>query len=128
MISREKIFQSVELVRELNGSLSLSYIPSSVLDSSKSVGELYYGGWTKMEVSKTYFNDYGGLDGKIDKIGLNRIIDHIYDRLQDSIGPFIMKALENLNLDDSDLKYFDRDPQLFKRFQEEVLKLKSQNV
>ena len=123
MKSKEELRQVINLVREFKGSLTLSYIPQSKMQTPEKVYSLYYGGWNKIEIDDFYRNGKDFIE--ISESNIDEIIDKVYDCLSDNIGNCIMDALTNLELDDTDLKYFDRDPELFKKFQDEVLRLKN---
>lgn len=124
-MEKDKLKELIKLVQQFKGYLTLSYIPSSVLDSTKKVYGIYYGGWTKIEIGNSY-RDQGEQFSFIDITdeNIDDIVDKIYKTLNDSIGNEILQAIDNLKLDTEDLKYFDRDPELFKNFKKEVRKLK----
>ena len=123
-MNKDKIKNLVEAVREFDGSLSLGYVPESVIHSTEEVYGLYYSGWAKMELGKNYFRTSTTETVKVTDDNVDEIVDTIHKLLVDNIGDFIMKALENLNLEDTDLKYFDRDLELYMKFKQEVSRLK----
>lgn len=55
MITKEKLKQTIELIIELNGSLTLSYVPSSDLKNPKGPYGWYYGGSNKIEISREFY-------------------------------------------------------------------------
>ena len=55
MITKEKLKQTIELIIELNGSLTLSYVPSSDLQNTKGPYGWYYGGSSKIEISREFY-------------------------------------------------------------------------
>jgi hypothetical protein len=126
--SKEQIKQTLEMVFNLNGSLTISYIPSSRI-TPEGCYNLYYGGRYKMEIYPEYYRDGScNLETYEDLGGIDAVIDRIYNNLEDNIGDFIIPALDNLKLDDSDLKYFDRDLDLFNKFKQEINKLKNESI
>ena len=121
-MTKKKIKDLVKLVREFDGVLTLNFIPESTIYSTEELNGLYYGGWTHMEIGKYYRNS--GECIEITDSNINKIVDKICDCLSDNVGECILKALKNMELDDVNLKYFDREPKLLKKFQKEVLRLK----
>ena len=55
MVSKEKLKQALILVKDLNGALSLMYIPKMSLYSTKALKDLYYDGVKKIEAG-VYLN------------------------------------------------------------------------
>lgn len=125
MISKSKIKNLITLVQEFNGKVILSYIPESVLDSIEELHNLYYGGWNKIEIGKFYRSNDGNLI-EIKESNIDKIVDEIYYKLSYDIGNEILKALENLNYEAEDLKYFDRSPDTYEKFRKEVHRLINQ--
>ena len=124
MITKEKLKQTIELIIELNGSLTLSYVPSSDLKNPKGPYGWYYGGSNKIEISREFYRA-GRLFERIEDLGgVDFVVDDCYKLLTDSVHDYIFPALNNLGLDDTDLKYFDRDKELFKKFKNEINRLK----
>ena len=121
-IKKDEIKEMIRLIRQFNGQASFSFIPSKKIYSTEDLYGLYYGGWNKIEVGK-YFRS-GSDFFEIDDSNIDEIVDKIYKKLSDDVGECILKALENLGMDDCNLKYFDRDEAELKKFQEEVLRLK----
>lgn len=126
MITKERLKQTIELVQELQGELNLIYTPSKVLDSVKDVYNLYYSN-RKITIGSGYYNR-GSEYIEFTNNNIDEIVDKIYDVIKDDISDYIMKSLENLELSIEHLKYFDREPELFKKFKDEVLKLKNENL
>lgn len=126
MITKERLKQTIELVQELQGELNLIYTPSKVLDSVKDVYNLYYSN-RKITIGSGYYNR-GNEYIKFTNNNIDEIVDKIYDVIKDDISDYIMKSLENLELSIEYLKYFDRELELFKKFKDEVLKLKNENL
>ena len=125
-MDKNKIKELITLVRQFNGFLTLSYTPSSVLKSTKSLYGIYYGGWSKIEIGEYYTNR--GEHIEITDANVDEIAEKIYNVLSDCVGYEIMQALDNLKLDAEDLKYFDRDLELFKKYKKEVRRLKKENL
>ena len=123
-MTKEKLKDLLLLVKQFDGNLTLSYIPKSKIYSVEEVYNLYYSGWNKIEIGLYYNSCEECIEMSNSNIDI--IVDKIYDKLTDSVGEFIIPALNNLGLDDVYLKYFDREPELFIKFQEEVLRLKQQ--
>jgi len=125
MLTKEKIKEMIQTVQEFNGMITLNYVPESTLYSTEELEGLYYSGQNKLEISKYYRTGFESK--KINKDNFDEIVDDVYNKLNDNIGPHIIQALENLDLDQEGeyIKYFDREPELLKKFQEEVLKLKN---
>ena len=128
-MEKQEIRDLILLVQKYNGYLTLSYIPQNKIKTPEDTYGLYYGGWTKIEIDKSYRNFGSGVDiNDLNSKTIDKAIDDIYTSLNESIGKHIGQALTNLNLDYEDLKYFDRDLELFKKFQDEVRKLKETNI
>jgi hypothetical protein len=121
-----RIKELIKIVQEFHGSVRLTYIPQSVIDSTEKLHELYYSGWYELGIGKFYNNNRTELV-EITDSNIDEIVDEIYECLSNSVGNEIFKALDNLKLDTEDIKYFDRDPELFEKFKKEVLKLKGLN-
>jgi hypothetical protein len=75
MITKEKLKQTIELIIEVNGSLTLSYVPSSDLKNPKGPYGWYYGGSNKIEISREFYR--AGQKIKFDKLRLS-ISDKIW--------------------------------------------------
>lgn len=126
MITKEKIKSLIENVLLVNGTLTINYLSESVIYSEQKLYNLYYGGLPNMEINRyQYLDEESSFD--ITNSNIDDIIDIIFNKLNDDISIYINEALDNLGLDDCDLKYFDDEPELFKKFQDEVLKLKNNN-
>ena len=128
-MEKREIRDLILLVKKYNGYLTLSYIPASEIKTTSKAASLYYGGWAKIEIGHSYRNFCGGVS--IDELNsetMDKAVDDIYTCLNESIGEHIGQALTNLNLDYEDLKYFDRDPELYKKFKAEVRKLKKNSI
>lgn len=123
MISKDKLRETLLNIRELNGTITLYYVPLNTINSVKDVYGLYYSGRRKIEIGKYLSTGIEYIE--ITDKNSDEIVDKVYALITDDIGDFIMKALTIMKLDDVDLKYFDREPELFKTFQETVLKLKN---
>jgi hypothetical protein len=124
-MEKQEIRNLILLVQKYNGYLTLSYLPQREIETPERCQGLYYGGWAKMEIGNSYRNFAGGVD--IDKLNsetIDKAVDDIYNSLNGCIGKEIGQALTNLELDYEDLKYFDRDPELYKKFKKEVSRLK----
>lgn len=125
-MDKEKLKQMIDLVIELNGSLTLSYIPPYKIETPEEAYGIYYSGWNRIEISKNYYM-VAGRSGEIKDIGIEKLVDNVYELLDTCVGNCIMKALDNFDLDAEVLKYFDRDEDLYNKFKTEVKRLKSQN-
>ncbi len=124
MISKEKLKEMIVGIRELNGLLTLGHIPRNYIYSARRMYEIYYSGKDKIEVGKYFEN--GAESILIKNENLDEIVDKIYVLLIDDIGKQIGEAIDIMKLHDNELKYFDREPEQFKKFQEIVLKLKDE--
>ena len=126
MITKEQLKQTIELVFLLKGQLTLSYLPSSIIETTEGCYNLYYGGYKKMEIHPEYYRDGScSLSTYKELGGVDAVIDRIYQNIQDDISSYIMTALNNIGADDTTVKYFDREPELYERFKNEVYKLKN---
>ncbi|SRR6266403_1712598 len=124
-ITKDKLRDAILSVRSINGMITLYHVPMKTIYSAESVYNLYYSGRNKIEIG-SYFST--GREYKdVTDSNFDEIIDKIYDLLSDDVGDYIMKALDDMELEDTYLKYFDDEPELFKTFQETVLKLKCGN-
>ena len=126
MITREKIKQAIQLTREMNGFLSLNFTPSKIIYDSDSLYDLYYGGCSKIEISKTSVKDPNWDYIKFNDTNFEELVDLVYNYLKDDVSDAIQIALKNLKWEGEELKYFDRPENEWKLklFQDEVLKNK----
>ena len=127
MITKEKIKSLIENVLLINGTLTINYVPESVIYSENKLYSLYYSDSPTIEICRYQYLDEE-LSFDITSSNIDDIVDIIFNKLNDNISIYINEALDNLGLDDCDLKYFDDEPELFKKFQDEVLKLKNNNI
>ena len=128
-MTREKIKQTIQTVRELDGFLSFNFVPSKAIYDLDYLHGLYHGG-QKIDISRdevrypdrrwVLFND----------TNFEEIVDDVWDYIKDDITGAIHTAFENLDWEFEELKYFDRpkNADKLKLFQEEVLKNKTQYV
>lgn len=127
MITKDKIKSLIENVLLINGTLSINYLPETVIYSESILYNLYYTGPYSIEINRyQYLDEETSFD--ITNSNIDDIVDIIFNKLNDNIIIYIKEALDNLGLDDCYLKYFDDEPELFKKFQDEVLKLKNNNL
>ena len=125
MVNKEELKQLILLNLKFQGELKLSYIPESVIHDIEECGSLYYGGWRRIELGQSYHRKGEFVDITDDNI--DTIVDEIYDVLSNSIGNEILQALENLEWEAEELKYFDRDKKAYNKFKKEVLRLKEES-
>jgi hypothetical protein len=121
-IDKIKIKELIKSVRDFNGYLELNYVPSSTLKSTEELASLYYSGARKISLGECYHNGREFVD--ITESNIDEIVDKVYNTLMDNITYEINQALENLELGDTYIKYFDREPEMYNKFQKEVLRLK----
>lgn len=128
-MKKEEIKNLVQLVSQANGLLTLAFIPQSTLFSTKELYNLYYSGWSRMEIGKNFV--CGSESVEITDESLDSVVDKIHAIMADDVGDYINKALINLGMDDTQLKYFEHDgdeeKENLKKFQDEVLKLKEES-
>jgi hypothetical protein len=126
MITREELKETIKSVKKIGGHLKLQYIPKTDLNSTQRLNELYYGGQRKIEIGKFYHNYWSKMGDFVEITDNNfeAILDEVYLAMKNNIASCLFQAMENMGLDDTDLKYFDRNLELYKKFKAEVLKLK----
>src|ERR1035437_3029405 len=93
----EELKQTILSVIKLKGVLTLNYVPSEYLDSTKQLYGLYYSGSNKIEIGEYYIcdRDYGEVkDDNIDEI-----VSEIYNKLNNNIKDAISDALDNLEME-----------------------------
>jgi len=129
MMTREKIKQTIQTVRELDGFLSFNFVPSKSIYDLDYLHGLYHGG-QKIDISRdevrypdrrwVIFND----------TNFEEIVDDVWNYIKDDITGAIHTSFENLDWEFEELKYFDRpeNADKLKLFQEEVLKNKHHYV
>jgi len=126
MITLEKVRQAIQLTIELDGSLSLNFTPSKSIYDSDELYNLYYGGCSKIEITKSGIKDPNWNYIKFNGENFEEISQLVYDYLKDDISVAIQRALSNLKWEAEELKYFDRPENEWKwnLFKDEVLKNK----
>ena len=124
-MTKEKIKNLILSVQEFQGYLTLNYFPISDLYLDEKVYNLYYSGFDKIEIGKYFTHSLTGNITEITPSNIDEITDKVYNLLIQDVSWFIQPALENLKLDFEDLKYFENNTKKFKKFQNEVLKLKN---
>lgn len=124
-ISKDDIVRMMELVSKMKGSLTLSYLNISDLDNPKKCYSLYYGGYPKMEIYPDMYRDGRCNLSTFDELGgMDWVVDRVYRNLKDDVSNLVVPALEKLGLDDTNMKYFDRDSELYREFINEIKMLK----
>lgn len=129
-MKKEEIKDLVQLVRQANGVLTLAFIPQSTIFSTQELYNLYYSGWSRIEIGSKYV--CGSSESiEITDENVDSIVDKIHAIMADDVGDYIHKALTNLGMDDTQIKYFksegEEEKVNLKKFQDEVLKLKEES-
>lgn len=127
MKSKEEILNILNIIRNINGSLTVYYIPESYIYDTKKCYDLYYSGANKFIIDKKYF-EYNSEFIEITDNNLNKIVDKIIDILKNDIYEYLHKAVSNLKLEYEDFKYFENNKKTHKKFINEVLKLKNDSI
>jgi hypothetical protein len=122
-MTKDKIKQLININKEFNGQITLKYVHESSIYSTEEMSCLYYGHVNKMIIDNYYTNDSVRIE--ITTESINGIVDIIYEHLSNNVYQYILQTIKNLNLADEDLKYFDTTHNLFVKFQQEVIRLKS---
>ena len=128
-MKKEEIKDLVQLVRQANGVLTLAFIPQSTIFSAQELYNLYYSGWSRIEIGSKYV--CGSSESiEITDENVDSIVDKIHAIMADDVGDYINKALTNLGMDDTQVKYFksEGEEENLKKFQDEVLKLKEESI
>lgn len=124
-MNKEEIKNLIINVRKLDGVFECRYIPEEMLYSIENLHDLYYGGACKIHVGMWYSDHKTHEDIDNNEDNLDYIVEKFYNCLQTDIREYINNALTNLKLEGEALKYFDSDPELYKEFKNEVLRLKN---
>lgn len=127
MVSKEKLRETIDTIISIDGKVEFIYLRMEDIDTAEKCYNLYYSGPNRVCISNGYYENSlkGGLS-KLDNI--DESVDDIYEYLSNNIRGYIKKALDNLNLGDEDIKYFDRNQDLLVKFKNEVLKLKENDI
>lgn len=127
MVTKEELKKTIDLITKLKGSLTLSYLPVSKIETPKDCYNLYYGGFCKMEIYPELYRDGSCNISTYEELGgVDVVIDRIYSNIKDDISPYIMTALNNIGGDDTTIKYFESEPEMYQKFKNEVLRLKNE--
>ena len=127
-ISKDDIVRMMDLITKMNGSITLSYLNISDLDSPKKCYNLYYGGFSKIEIYPDMYRDGRCNLSTFNELGgVECVVDRVYENLKNDVSKLIIPTIEKLGLDETTMKYFDRDPGLYEKFINEIKILKNSN-
>lgn len=128
MGTKQEIKDLILSVQKFGGEYTFKYVKLNDIYDTKKMNDIYYGGCKTVRICE-YYTKLGFSDTITDKnIGI--IVDDMYNVLKDNIFHLISVALENLELFDEELKYFDREDykENYEDFKAEVIRLKELEV
>lgn len=125
-VTYEKVKSMFEMVRDMNGEITLNYLPISAIDTPEKCYGIYYSGYSRIVVSSGCVNIGGRFYYPESVEDYMRYVGKVYDVLSNDVGRYVEKALDILELDAEELKYFvngQNGHKAFKVFYEEVCRL-----
>ncbi len=121
-MTREDIRSIIEFTSKNGGSYTCTYIPKEEL-TPDNCESLYYGGASEIRINSNGFSIRHECV-TMDEVGIDKAIEKIYDILKDNIGAELHQAMKNLQWEYEELKYFDRHPENFEKFKNEINRLR----